>query len=60
MSRGKKHKISKTIKDNYSAAKSYREPKHCLRKSVTIEHPKTSHELSKFIRYVEKVSGSFW
>ena len=51
----KKNKISKTIKNNYSAPRC--ENPHIVdTKSVIIEHPKTLDRLSKTIKQAENVS----
>ena len=52
----KKQKIGKTIKNNCLTAKSYKNPNIFGIKSAVIEHPKTSHKLSKIIKQVKKVS----
>ena len=56
----RKHEISKTIQNNYSATKSYRKPRQCWHKIsyklVIIEHRKRSHRLSKTIREAENFS----
>ena len=45
----KKYKITKTVKNSYSATKNYRKLKRCW-------HPKTSLKLSNTIRQTKKVS----
>ena len=52
----KKQKVGKTIKNNCLTAKSYKNPNIFGIKSAIIEHPKTSHKLSKIIKQVKKVS----
>ena len=49
----KKHIICETSKNNYSATKIDRKPKHYCLNSVTLDDPKTSHKLTKIIRQVE-------
>ena len=45
------YSIGETIKNQ-----NFRNSKHCWHKTAIIEHPKTSHKLSKTIRQAEKVS----
>ena len=51
----KKDKISKTIKNNYSATKNFWKPEHFL---YNISYYRTSHKLSKIVRQAEKLVGS--
>ena len=51
----KKYKIGKTMKNNYSATKSYRKNSNIVDiKSVLIKYPKNSHKSSKIIRNLSK------
>ena len=50
-----KIQIRKTIKNNYIATE---KPNIVDIKSVNIEHPKTSHKLSKTISQAEKVGSN--
>ena len=54
--RKEKHKISRTIKSNYSTTNTFENSDIVDIKSVTIGHPKHLHKLSKTIRQAEKVS----
>ena len=52
-----KHKIGKTIRNNYLSAKTFENPNIDDIKSVITEHPKTSQKLSNTIRQAGKVSS---
>ena len=53
----KKHKISKTIKNDYLSTKQFCKPKHFDIKSVITEHPKILHELRMTISPIAKVGS---
>ena len=54
-----KHKISKTIRNNYlSLPKTFENPNIFDIKQVITEHPETPHKLSKIIRCAEKVGSN--
>ena len=55
--KGKKNKVSKTIRNNYLSTKKFWKPNIVDIKSSITEHSKTSHKLSKTIRQAEKVSS---
>ena len=51
-----KHKVSKKVKNKYSVIETFWKPNLVEKKSVIRQHTKASHNLSKTIRRVEKVS----